>query len=152
MDTGGGMIAFCIPDKVKTTPGTTILRWASIPFIAALIFLVLPGARAQNNTAPGEKSDGPPSGNKENGKKLFLSDGCFECHGKEGQGAAQATGPRIGPPQLSFEAFAGYLRHPTGQMPPYTGKVVSDQELADLYAFLQSRPKAPPAKDIPLLN
>ena len=37
-------------------------------------------------------------------------------------------------------------------MPPYTSKVVSDQDLADLYAYLQSKPKAAPAKDIPLLN
>jgi hypothetical protein len=32
-------------------------------------------------------------------------------------------------------------------MPPYTEKVLPDTELADLYAFVQSRPKAatPPA-------
>ncbi len=146
------MIVFCKPDKIKITPGSKISRGAFIPFTAALIFLALAGARAQNNTEPGGKADAAPSGNRENGKKLFLSDGCFECHGKEGQGAAQVTGPRIGPPQISFEAFAKYLHHPTGQMPPYTGKVVSDQDLADLYAFLQSKPKAAPAKDIPLLN
>jgi hypothetical protein len=35
-------------------------------------------------------------------------------------------------------------------MPPYTAKVVSDQQASDLYAYLQSLPK-PPA-DIPLLK
>ena len=128
------------------------IRRAAIAAIAALIFLVFPGAHAQSNAQPNEKPDAAPSGNKENGKKLFLSDGCFECHGREGQGAVEVTGPRIGPPQLSFEAFTNYLHHPAGQMPPYTGKVISDQELADLYAYLQSKPKAAPAKDIPLLN
>ena len=120
--------------------------------MAALVFLAFPGARAQSNPQQNEKSDAAPSGNKENGRKLFLSDGCYECHGREGQGAAQAAGPRIGPPLISFEAFGKYLHHPTGQMPPYTSKVISDQDLADIYAFLQSRPKAAPAKDIPLLN
>ncbi len=118
--------------------------------IVALIFPGLRGARAQSSAQPDEKA--APSGNKDNGKKLFRSDGCFECHGTEGQGAVEVTGPRIGPPQLSFEGFSAQLRRPSGQMPPYTSKVVSDQDLADLYAYLQSKPKAAPAKDIPLLN
>jgi hypothetical protein len=37
-------------------------------------------------------------------------------------------------------------------MPPYTAKVASDQDLADIYAYLKSFPTPPPAKDIPLLN
>jgi mono/diheme cytochrome c family protein len=139
---------------INTTPCVTFLRWAAIPAMAALIFLAFSaaGARAQSSPQQNEKSDAAPSGNKENGRKLFLSVGCYECHGREGQGAAQAAGPRIGPPQISFEAFGKYLHQPTGQMPPYTSKVISDQDLADIYAFLQSIPKAAPARDIPLLN
>ncbi len=121
--------------------------------LAALVLLVVPYAHAQN-AAPsaGEKSESAPAGNAENGKKVFTKDGCYECHGREGQGAAQGAGPRIGPLQLSFEAFTKYVHQPTGQMPPYTSKVLSDQELADIYAYLQSRPKGAPSKDIPLLN
>jgi hypothetical protein len=37
-------------------------------------------------------------------------------------------------------------------MPPFTEKVVSDAELADIYAFLQSRPRPKPVSEIPLLN
>jgi len=37
-------------------------------------------------------------------------------------------------------------------MPPYTVKVVSDKELADIYAFLQSISQPPAVKSIPLLN
>ena len=37
-------------------------------------------------------------------------------------------------------------------MPAYKDKVISDQELTDIWAFLQSLPKAKAAKDIPLLN
>ena len=119
--------------------------------IAALFVLSAPPSQAQN-AAPAEKSEAVPAGNSDNGKKVFTKDGCYECHGREGQGAAQGAGPRIGPLQLSFEAFTKYVHQPTGQMPPYTSKVISDQELADIYAYLQSRPKPLPSKDIPLLN
>jgi hypothetical protein len=37
-------------------------------------------------------------------------------------------------------------------MPPYTTKVVSDRELADIFAFLASIPPAPAPDTIPLLN
>jgi hypothetical protein len=36
-------------------------------------------------------------------------------------------------------------------MPPFTVKVMSDQELADVYAFLQARPRPPAVESIPLL-
>ena len=93
----------------------------------------------------------PPSGNAANGKKLFASDGCYQCHGREGQGGP-GTGPRLAPNPISFANLSKYVRQPTGQMPPYTAKVVSDQDLADIYAFLRSVPQPPPAKSIPLLN
>jgi hypothetical protein len=37
-------------------------------------------------------------------------------------------------------------------MPPYTLKVLSDAELADIYAFLRSIPPPRGEKDIPSLN
>jgi hypothetical protein len=36
-------------------------------------------------------------------------------------------------------------------MPPYTSKVVSDQELADIYAFLLTIPAPPAADSVPIL-
>lgn len=118
---------------------------------AALLFAA-PALRGQSASSQDEKSEAAPAGNAESGKKVFTKDGCYECHGREGQGATEGAGPRIGPPPLSFEGFAKYVHQPTGQMPPYTSKVISDQDLADIYAYLQSRPKAKPSKDIPLLN
>lgn len=89
-------------------------------------------------------------GDARNGRKLFENFGCYQCHGREAQGGL-GTGPRLGPKPIAFTALQRYVRQPTGQMPPYTAKVVSDKDLADIYAFLQSVKQPPPVKDIPLL-
>jgi mono/diheme cytochrome c family protein len=95
------------------------------------------------------KSSKASSGNAENGKRVYTKDGCYECHGREGQGSIM-SGPRIGPDPIPFEAFTSYVRKPTGEMPPYTAKVLSNKELADIYAFLRTRVHPPAAKTLPL--
>jgi len=84
------------------------------------------------------------------GKKLFLKFGCYECHGTQGQGTA--AGARLAPKPIPLAALIAYVRRPVGQMPPYTNKVVSDAELADIRAYLASIPDPPPATSIPLLK
>ncbi len=115
--------------------------------VVGALILASPVARAQQAGA-----DTAPAGNAQNGKKNYTSDGCYECHGLQGQGATQTGATRIGPPLLSLETFISYVRHPTNQMPPYTGKAISDQDLTDIYAYLKSIPLPPKGKDIPLLN
>lgn len=88
-------------------------------------------------------------GNVENGKRLFVKDGCYECHGYAGQGGA---GVPLVPRVMSAANLIKYVRHPSGAMPPYTNKVVSDAELTDIRAFLASLPAPPPLKSIPILN
>jgi len=44
------------------------------------------------------------------------------------------------------------VRTTNRQMPAYRKQVLSDADLADLYAYLQSIPKGPDPKTIPLLN
>lgn len=82
----------------------------------------------------------PPAGNAERGRTLFAKVGCAQCHGGEAQGSP-TTGPRLGPGSLPFAAFARYVRRPAQQMPPYTDKILSDADLRDIHAFVQSRPK-----------
>ena len=118
----------------------------AVLLVFAITLLALTPARAQ------QSPDAASAGNAQNGKKLFMSDGCYECHGRQGQGAAQTGAARIGPPQLSFEGFEGYVRKPANQMPPYTSKALPDRDLADIYAYLKSIPMPPKGKDIPLLN
>jgi mono/diheme cytochrome c family protein len=90
--------------------------------------------------------------NPENGKLLFKRFGCYECHGYVGQGSTQTGGSRLSPPEIPLTAFVNYVRSPSGQMPPYTTKVVPDQDLADIYSYLQSLPRPAPAETIPLLS
>ena len=112
--------------------------------LAAVIGLT--HAMAQQPAAPA-----PPPGNAKTGQTLFLKIGCYQCHGNEGQGGA--AGPRIGAaPMLAFRAFATYLRAPRGEMPPYTEKVLSEQNLADIYAYLAAIPRPPAVDSVPLLK
>ena len=92
-----------------------------------------------------------PRGNAENGKVLFMKIGCYQCHGREGQGS-NATGPRLNQNPIAYTRFVSYIRKPSGEMPPYTSKVVSEQQAADIYAVLQSLPKPPAVENIPLLK
>ena len=100
--------------------------------------------------APQAPTANAPRGNAENGKTLFTRVGCYQCHGREGQGAV--TGPRLNQNPITYTRFVSYIRKPTGEMPPYTAKVVSDQQAADIFAFLQSLPKPPSVESIPLLK
>jgi ubiquinol-cytochrome c reductase cytochrome c subunit len=89
-------------------------------------------------------------GNVEAGKRLYMRNGCYQCHGTVGQGTV--AGARIGPPPLSVQGVIRYVRRPAGQMPAFTEKVMSDRELTDVYAYLKTIPAPKPAKDVPLLN
>jgi ubiquinol-cytochrome c reductase cytochrome c subunit len=94
-----------------------------------------------------------PAGNADNGKRLYLRNGCYACHGTVGQGAqANPLAPRLAPRPIVRAAFIAYVRKPAGTMPPYTSKVMSDAELSDVWAYLASIPPPPPLKSIPLLN
>lgn len=144
-------MVFPVGDGIDTFCRRGFWRTCVLLIGVGLLF-VAPGLRAQNARSQGEKPAASSAGNAETGEKLFIKDGCYECHGREGQGAAQASGPRIGPSQRFIRPFINYVRQPTGQMPPYTSAVITDQELADIYAYLQLRSRATPSKDIPLLN
>jgi mono/diheme cytochrome c family protein len=91
-----------------------------------------------------------PANNVQNGKRLFERDGCWECHGWAGQGGRD--GARLADTALTTAQLTRYVRKPTGAMPAYIDKVITDQELADIWAYLKSMPAPKPAKDIPLLN
>ena len=131
------------------SPGRAARRCFAPLAVAALMLAGRPAAA--QSAAHASKTDEAPAGNAENGKKLFAKYGCYECHGREAQGGGY-NGPRLAPDPVPFSVVQSYIRHPQGEMPPYTEKVVSDKDLADIYAFLRSQPEPPPVKSFPILN
>jgi len=89
----------------------------------------------------------------ENGKTAFIHNGCWQCHDYNGQGSvATSNGKVIARTQLPLDAFVSFVRTTNGQMPPYRAPVLSDGDLGDIYAYLQSLPEPKAVSDIPLLN
>jgi mono/diheme cytochrome c family protein len=94
-----------------------------------------------------------PHGDVANGKRIFDDVGCFTCHGRVGQGGAY-TGPApiLAQTALPFDGFKGQIRNPADNMPGYPEAVLSDKDIADIYAFVESLPGPKSAKDFPILN
>jgi mono/diheme cytochrome c family protein len=94
-----------------------------------------------------------PRGDAGNGRRIYLAVGCFTCHGRSGQGGAY-TGPApiLARTALPFEGFKALIRDPSNNMPAYSDVVLSDQDIADVYAFLESLPGPRSPKDISILD
>jgi ubiquinol-cytochrome c reductase cytochrome c subunit len=98
-------------------------------------------------------SHGALAASAENGKAAFMKYGCWQCHGTMGQGSVVTSGGKVlAPNPLPFEAFAAFVRSTNRGMPPYSEKILPNDDLADIHAYLQSIPKPQDAKNIPLLN
>ena len=94
-----------------------------------------------------------PKGDAANGKRIYLADGCFTCHGRSGQGGAyNGPAPILAHTALPFDGFKGQLRNPSNDMPAFNEAVVSDKEIADIYTFVTALPGARSSKDIAILN
>ena len=91
-----------------------------------------------------------PDGDASKGKDLYLKYSCYACHGFSGQ---NWPGARLVPMRMTTAAFTAYVRAPrTRQMPSFSAKVLSDQQLADIHAYAKTLPESKPAKDIPALG
>ena len=86
----------------------------------------------------------------EKGRAAFVKHGCYQCHGFMGQGGS--AGKTLAPNPLPFAAFSVFVRNTSGPMPPFQNAILSDQDLADIYAYLSAIPKAPDPKSLPLLG
>jgi mono/diheme cytochrome c family protein len=94
-----------------------------------------------------------PQGDAAAGKQLYLSTGCFYCHGRSGQGGAyNREAPSLAKTIVPYLGFKQQLRSPSGDMPAYAETVMSEKNLADIYAFLQALPGRRDAKDFTILN
>ena len=112
------------------------------PRISALIAIVIvaaaPAAFAQAPTQPA-----PPPGDVAAGKRAYTEYACYYCHGTVGQGSLPTIGPRVARVPRSFDSFKSYVRRPTGRMSSYPAAVITDDTLADIYAYLRSVSEPP---------
>jgi ubiquinol-cytochrome c reductase cytochrome c subunit len=116
-----------------------IIQAALLVLAAAAVPAAALAARAPAGPAPNP------------GRELFVMKGCYQCHGYAGQGARN-SGVAIASPAFPLAVMQAYVRHPTGQMPPYTQAILSDAELSQIHDYLASIPANRPASEIPLLG
>ena len=112
-----------------------------------VVSLVLATAALAQQPAATSQTAEAHEGDVERGKHYYVAYGCYMCHGFEGQGGA---GPKLGPDPMAFQAFVRYVRAPKGSMPPYTEKLLpNEQDLADIHAYLRARPGPAPLSVLP---
>ena len=103
--------------------------------------------------ATARADDTPPPGDPINGKRLYMADGCFECHGRAGQGGRfNYPTPALADIALPVESFISFLREAPNDMPSFSADVLSDKDAADIHAYLGSLPGPKSPKDFPHLN
>lgn len=82
------------------------------------------------------------------GRELYLTFQCWQCHGYEAQGGG-AT--RLAAKGYTFDIFARFIRHPN-LMPAYPPQLLSNEELRLIYEYVRSIDAPPPLQDIPVLK
>jgi mono/diheme cytochrome c family protein len=94
----------------------------------------------------------PPAGAQDPapGRLLFTANGCYQCHGYDGQGGV--AGPRIAPSPYPYIAFAQLVRRPANAMPAYAPAVLGDSDLREIWAYVRSIAEPPPLEQIPALR
>ncbi len=77
----------------------------------------------------------------DDGRDIFVANGCYECHGYKGEGSR--LGPPIAPGPLPLKQFVDMVQSPYGVMPAYPPRVLSTENLKLIHTYLLSI-KEPP--------
>jgi mono/diheme cytochrome c family protein len=129
------------------------IRGALAVIAGALVAAALVVAAAFAGFVGAARAQDAPPGDSAEGKRLYLAVGCFTCHGRSGQGGAMnGPAPILAKTQMPFEGFKGQLRSPVNEMPAYSEKVMTDKQIADIYAFVESLPGPRPTKDMKIFD
>jgi mono/diheme cytochrome c family protein len=124
------------------------MRFVSVSVVPAVVALASIAVCVGQASAQGQ-----PSGDPQKGKAAFIQHGCWQCHDFNGQGSIATSGGKvIARTQLPLDAFIAFVRTTDGAMPPFRAAILSDEDLTNIYAYLQSLPAPKQASDIPLLN
>ena len=108
----------------------SMTKWMLLPMLCVMTFKITANELSEVDNA------------EQNGRTLYIQKGCYSCHGYEGQGGI-ISGPKIAPNPLPVDVFITRVRRPVADMPAYSGKVLRDRELLDIYRYLQTIPLAP---------
>lgn len=71
------------------------------------------------------------------GRELFFANGCNVCHGDNGEGG---IGPTIASTGFTLRQEIGQYRSPRAAMPAFPEDRVSDAQVAEISAWLQTLP------------
>ena len=94
------------------------------------------------------------------GEKLYLSHGCYSCHGYNGTGRYPLANDISGI-MTSEELFTMFLRlradlnpvSPSNSMPNYSKNVIDDSEAKQIYAYIKTFKDNPPQlEEIPIFK
>ncbi len=78
-----------------------------------------------------------PTGNPDDGKRWYSMHNCFACHGPNGN---DGKAPVVNNLEMSYWRFEKIIRDAGSPiMPKYPEEKISDQDVADLYAFLKAK-------------
>ena len=88
----------------------------------------------------------------ERGHQAYLKYQCYTCHGTVGQGGERGAGPKLAPNPFPWAGFEHQVRTPRQDMPAFRKAHLSDQELADIYAYVSSIQPSSSAQSQPLLR
>ena len=100
------------------------LHWMPVILLLMLTILMVSGCST-------------PMGNAEDGKRWYSMHNCFACHGPNGN---DGKGPVVNNLEMSYWKFERIIRDAKSPiMPKYPEEKISDQDVADLYAFLKAR-------------
>ena len=100
-------------------------------------------------------------GDATRGEQLFYEHACYGCHGYNGETGARDLVGTGSPLVENFDAFVVFMRargdfaplFPTTRMPSYSENTLSDAELRDVFAYIQTfELDAPDIDDIPALR
>lgn len=137
------------------------MRLKIVVFAAVAACAALLNGVVSAQTAPGSApAAAAPPGDAKHGFAVWQAEGCYECHGFQGQGNGRRgvgggggdVGPSIAPKPPAYALFIKQLRTPREVMPPYSANILSDRDASDIYAYLSSIPATKDPATIPLLN
>ena len=105
----------------------SVLPRRSEKSMRALVLMFLSAITVASATAATQQTDPPP------GRTPFLRV-CAACHGENAEGG---QGPRLAGISIDYDEFVAKVRHSDGEMPSIPPKELSDDDLKQVFVYLQ---------------